>query len=62
MMKPDRTKLAEDRFRMQISLAHSCLDIIELCLNDPSDLAKAVVSMMVDSMVMLAEEMQESVD
>ena len=61
-MKPDHTELAEERFRTQINLAHSYLDIIELCLNDHSDLAHAVESMLVDSLVILAEEMQESVD
>ena len=54
--------LYDETLKVQISLVHTCLDIITLCLDDPSDLARAVVQMTVDSVVMLAEEMQESVD
>ena len=62
MKQSDYFALSDERFRTQINLAHSYLDIIELCLNDHSDLAHAAVSMLVDSLVILAEEMQESID
>ena len=62
MKRVDYFALSDERFRTQINLAHSYLDIIELCLNDHSDLSHAVVSLLVDSLVMLAEEMQEDVD
>ena len=38
------------------------LDIIELCLNDQTALAKAIVQMTSDNVLILAEEMQEDVD
>ena len=54
-----RSDLYDETLRVQISLAHTCLDVILLCLDDPSDLARAVAQMTVDSVVVLAEEMQE---
>ena len=62
MTRAEHNALAEERFRIQINLVRSCLDIVEMCVNDPSDLAQAVVSMLIDSIVILVEEMQENVD
>ena len=62
MTKAEHNVLAEERFRIQINLVRSCLDIVEMCVNDPSDLAQAVVSMLIDNVVMLTEEMQEDMD
>ena len=62
LTRAEHNTLAEERFRIQINLVRSCLDIVEMCVNDPSDLAQAVVSMLIDNVVMLTEEMQEDMD
>ena len=62
MTRAEHNALAEERFRIQINLVRSCLDIVEMCVNDPSDLAQAVVSMLIDNVVMLTEEMQEDMN
>ena len=54
--------MSDETLRTHMHLMHTLLDIIELCLSDHSGLAKTVVQMTTDSIVMMAEEMQESVD
>ena len=60
-MSSDYFSLSDETLRSCINLIYSCLSIIELCLNDKTPLAKAVVQMAVDNVVVLAEEIQESV-
>ena len=62
MTSPDHFSLSDEKLRTQINLICTYLETIELCLNDKTPLAKTVVQMLVDSVVLLAEEMQESVD
>ena len=63
MMKlSDNYAVSDETLRTRINLMHTMLDIIELCLNDQTDLAKAVVQMTSDNVLILAEEMQEGVD
>ena len=54
--------MSEETLRCSIHLVQTCLDVIELCLDDQTDLAKAVVQMTSDNVLILAEEMQEGVD
>ena len=54
--------MSDETLRTHMHLMHTLLDIIELCLSYHSGLAKTVVQMTTDSIVMMAEEMQESVD
>ena len=62
-MKPsDNYPVSDETLRTRINLMHTMLDIIELCLDDQTDLAKAVVQMTSDNVLILAEEMQEGVD
>ena len=62
-MKPsDNYTVSDEALRTRINLMHTMLDIIELCLNDQTALAKAVVQMTSDNVLILAEEMQEDVD
>ena len=56
------TTVSDETLRTRINLMHTMLDIIELCLDDQTDLAKAVVQMTSDNVLILAEEMQEGVD
>ena len=62
MTRTDFFALSDERLRTQINLAYSYLEVMELCLSDHSPLAQAVVSMLIDSIVILVEEMQENVD
>ena len=62
MKLSDNYTVSDETLRTRISLMHTMLDIIELCLNDQTDLAKAVVQMTSDNVLILAEEMQEGVD
>ena len=62
MTRADFFALSDERLRTQINLAYSYLGVMELCINDHSPLAQAVVSMLIDSIVILVEEMQENVD
>lgn len=62
MKQPDRFSLSDESMRIRINLIRTCLDVIELCMNDKIPLAKAVVQMTVDNVVVLAEEIQEDVD
>lgn len=62
-MKPsDNYTVSDETLRTRINLMHTMLDIIELCLDDQTDLAKAVVQKTSDNVLILAEEMQEGVD
>ena len=54
--------VSDETLRTRINLMHTMLDIIELCLDDQTDLAKAVVQMTSDNVLILAEEMQEGID
>ncbi len=60
--QPDYFALSDESMRIRINLIRTYLDVIELCMNDKIPLAKIVVQMTVDSIVVLAEEMQEDVD
>ncbi len=62
MKQPDYFALSDESMRIRINLIRTCLDVIELCMNDKIPLAKAVVQMTVDNVVVLAEEIQEDVD
>ena len=62
MKQSDYFALSDEAMRIRINLIRSCLDVIELCMNDHIPLAKSVVQMTVDNIVVLAEEMQEDVD
>ena len=54
--------LMNEALRVRIGLIRNCMDVIELCLNDNLPLAKVLVEMTVDNVVVLAEEIQEDVD
>ena len=54
--------VSDETLRTRINLMHTMLGIIELCLDDQTDLAKAVVQMTSDNVLILAEEMQEGID
>ena len=62
MKQPDCFSLSDESMRIRLNLIRTCLDVIELCMNDKIPLAKAVVQMTVDNVVVLAEEIQEDVD
>ena len=62
MTRSDSIALKNEAMRTRINLIKNMLDVIELCLNDHSSLAAAVVQMTVDNVVVLAEEIQESID
>ena len=61
MKQPDYFSLSDESMYIRINLIRSCLDVIELCMNDKIPLAKIVVQMTVDNIVVLAEEIQEDV-
>ncbi len=62
MKNSDYFALSDEALRIHINLIRNCLDIVELCMNDHLPLAKIVVQMTVDNVVVLAEKMQEDVD
>ena len=60
-MPSDYVPMSDETLRSYINLIRSCLDMIELCMNDKIPLAKVVVQLTVDNVVILAEEIQEDV-
>ena len=62
MKQHDCISLSDESMRIRLNLIRTCLDVIELCMNDKIPLAKIVVQMTVDNVVVLAEEIQEDVD
>ncbi len=62
MKRFDCFSLSDESMRIRLNLIRTCLDVIGLCMNDKIPLAKAVVQMTVDNVVVLAEEIQEDVD
>ena len=61
-MPSDYVPMSDETLRSYINLIRSCLDVIELCMNDKIPLATVVVQLTVDNVVILAEEIQEDVD
>ena len=61
MKQPDHFSLSDESMHIRLNLIRSCLDVIELCMSVQIPLAKAVVQMTVDNVVVLAEEIQEDV-
>ena len=52
--------MSEETLRCSIHLVQTCLDVIELCLNDHTDLAQRVVALTLDNVAVIVAEMQES--
>ena len=63
-MTPSETMfaLSNELLRTHANLIRNCLDIIDLCLNDHSDIARSAVVMLTDNVVLLAEEVREKAE
>ena len=52
--------MSEETLRSCIHLVQTCLDVVELCLSDHTDLAQRVVALTLDNVAVIVAEMQES--
>lgn len=62
MKTPDDRVMSNETLHTHINLMHTLLDIIDLCLNNQTDLARAVVQLTADNVLILAEEIHDDVD